>query len=256
MLEEGSVAGVIERSEHTMVRNVFRLDDRQLGSLMIPRGDIVFLDVEAPIEENLRRIRETSHSRFPVCRGGMDDILGIMTMRALFTQAQGGGTINLEMNLQPVVYVPETLTGMELLEQFRASAANMVLVIDEYGEIQGLVTLQDVFEAVIGEFRPQHADEAWAVQRDDGSWLLDGLIPMPELNDRLGLSESPDEERVGFQTLSGLVMWLLGRVPQTGDVATWRGWRLEVVDMDGKRIDKILAARIPSPTASDEDALE
>ena len=247
MLEEGSEAGVIERSEHTMVRNVFRLDDRQLGSLMIPRGDIVFLDVAEPVEENLRRIGAAPHSRFPVCRGGMDDILGIMSMRALFTQAQAGGGIDLARNLQPVVYVPETLTGMELLEQFRASSASMVLVIDEYGEIQGLITLQDVFEAVIGEFRPTHADDAWAVQRDDGSWLLDGLIPIPELNDRLGLAESPEGERAGFQTLSGLVMWLLGRVPQTGDVATWHGWRLEVVDMDGKRIDKILATHIAAP---------
>jgi Mg2+/Co2+ transporter CorC len=124
---------------------------------------------------------------------------------------------------------------MELLEQFRASGANMTLVIDEYGELQGLVTLQDVFEAVIGEFRPRRAEDAWAVQRDDGSWLLDGLIPIPELTDRLGLSEEPDEERAGYQTLSGLVMWVLGRVPQTGDVVTWQQWRPEVVDMDGKR---------------------
>ncbi len=254
MLEEGSVAGVIERSEHAMVRNVFRLDDRQLGSLMIPRGDIVFLDVEEPLDENLRRIRETPHSRFPVCRGGMDDILGVTSMRALFTQTLGGGPIDLARSLQPAVYVPETLTGMELLEQFRASSANMVLVIDEYGEIQGLVTLQDVFEAVIGEFRPVHADEAWAVQRDDGSWLLDGLIPMPELTDRLGLPQTAEEERAGFQTLSGLVMWLLGRVPQTGDVATWQGWRLEVVDMDGKRIDKILATRIAKPPGAGTEA--
>ena len=254
MLAEGSQTGVIEQSEHAMVRNVFRLDDRQLGSLMIPRGDIVFLDVEEPLDENLRRIRETPHSRFPVCRGGMDDILGVTSMRALFTQTLGGGPIDLARSLQPAVYVPETLTGMELLEQFRASSANMVLVIDEYGEIQGLVTLQDVFEAVIGEFRPVHADEAWAVQRDDGSWLLDGLIPMPELTDRLGLPQTAEEERAGFQTLSGLVMWLLGRVPQTGDVATWQGWRLEVVDMDGKRIDKILATRIAKPPGAGTEA--
>jgi putative hemolysin len=256
MLEEGSEAGVIERSEHAMVRNVFRLDDRQLGSLMIPRGDIVFLDVEEPLGENLQRIRETQYSRFPVCRGGMDDILGVLSMRGLARQALSGEPLDLARNLEPVVYVPETLTGMELLEQFRASGANMVLVIDEYGEIQGLVTLQDVFETVIGEFRPQHADQAWAVQREDGSWLLDGLIPIPELSDRLGLtaSETPDEERAGFQTLSGLVMWLLGRVPSTGDVATWHGWRLEVVDMDGKRIDKILASRIVAPPAASDEA--
>jgi putative hemolysin len=247
MLEEGSEAGVIERTEHAMVRNVFRLDDRQLGSLMVPRADIVFLDATEPAEENLRRIRATSRSRFPVCRGGHDEILGIMSMRNLFEQALGGGAIDFARNLEPVVYVPETLTGMELLEQFRASGTNMVLVIDEYGEIQGLITLQDVFEAVIGEFSPVHADEAWAVQREDGSWLLDGLIPIPELSDRLELAELSDEERAGFQTASGLVMWLLDRVPRTGDVVTWRGWRLEVVDMDGKRIDRILAKRIDAP---------
>jgi putative hemolysin len=247
MLEEGSEAGVIERTEHAMVRNVFRLDDRQLGSLMVPRADIVFLDATEPAEENLRRIRATSRSRFPVCRGGHDEILGIMSMRNLFEQALGGGAIDFARNLEPVVYVPETLTGMELLQQFRASSASMVLVIDEYGEIQGLITLQDVFEAVIGEFSPVHADEAWAVQREDGSWLLDGLIPIPELSDRLELAELSDEERAGFQTASGLVMWLLDRVPRTGDVVTWRGWRLEVVDMDGKRIDRILAKRIDAP---------
>jgi len=249
MLEEGSEAGVIERAEHTMVRNVFRLDDRQLGSLMVPRGDIVFLDANQPIEENLRRIRETAHSRFPV-RRGPDEILGIMPMRGLFDQAQAGRTIDLTADLEPAVYVPETLTGMELLEQFRASGAHMVLVIDEYGEIQGLVTLQDVFEAVTGEFRPSHDEDAWAVQRDDGSWLLDGLIPIPELNDRLGLVASEEDERPGYQTLSGLVMWALGRVPQTGDTVTWQQWRLEVVDMDGKRIDKVLASRLPDAQAA------
>jgi len=124
----------------------------------------------------------------------------------------------------------------------------MVLVIDEYGEIQGLVTLQDVFEAVTGEFRPTHDEDAWAVQREDGSWLLDGLIPIPELNDRLGLTSTEEDERPGYQTLSGLVMWALGRVPQTGDTVTWQQWRLEGVDMDGKRIDKVLATRIIAPS--------
>jgi putative hemolysin len=253
MLEEGSVAGVIERSEHAMVRNVFRLDDRQLGSLMVPRGDIVMLDVDEPLDDNLRRIAETPHSRFPVCRGGLDEVLGVISMRTLFAQARAGA-IDIARGLEPAVYVPETLTGMELLEQFRASGAKMVLVIDEYGEIQGVVTLRDVFEAVTGEFRPTHADEAWAVQREDGSWLLDGLIPIPELNDRLGLPETQEEEeRAGFQTLSGLVMWLLGRVPQAGDLATWHGWRLEVVDMDGKRIDKILATRIGAPRGAEAE---
>jgi len=155
--------------------------------------------------------------------------------------------------LLPAVFVPERLTGLDLLEQFRASDAHLMLVIDEYGEINGLVTLQDVFEVVTGEFKPRTQDEAWAVQREDGSWLLDGLIPIPELKDRLGLKSVPEEDRPRYHTLSGMVMWLSGRLPQTGDVMTWENWRLEVVDLDGKRIDKVLATPISHETTQPDN---
>lgn len=245
MLEEGTVKGVIEKQEHEMVRNVFRLDERQIGSLMIPRGDIVYLDIHQPLEDNLRYVAETEHSRFPVCRGGLHDILGVITAKQLFIQMQKSGVTNLTTQLQPCVYVPETQTGMGLLEQFRASGTQMVFVIDEYGEIQGLVTLQDVLEAVTGEFTPRNAEEAWAVQREDGSWLLDGLIPVPELKDRLGLKAVPEEDKGRYHTLSGMIMWLLGNLPRTGDKAEWEQWQFEVVDLDGKRVDKVLASRLP-----------
>ena len=244
LLNEGSEAGVIEKSEHEMVRNVFRLDDRQIGSLMVPRSDIVWLDISRPLEENLARMAESDHSRFPVCRGGLDEILGIITSKQLFNQTLKGGKADLTLQLQTPVFVPESLTGMELLEQFRASSTHAVFVIDEYGEVQGMVTLQDVLEAVTGEFQPHSLEEAWAVQREDGSWLLDGLIPVPELKDRLELKAVPEEERGRYHTLSGMVMWLLGRLPRTGDITTWEDWRLEVVDLDGKRIDKVLASRV------------
>ncbi len=251
LLEEGSEAGIIEKSEHTMVRNVFRLDDRQIGSLMVPRSDIVWLDVTRPLDENLARMAESDHSRFPVCRGGLDEILGIIASKQLFNQTLKGGKPDLTQQLQTPVFVPESLTGMELLEQFRASSTHTVFVIDEYGEVQGMVTLQDVLEAVTGEFQSHSLDEAWAVQREDGSWLLDGLIPVPELKDRLELKSVPEEERGRYHTLSGMVMWLLGRLPHTGDITVWEDWRLEVVDLDGKRIDKVLATRIP-PTLEPE----
>lgn len=247
LLEEGSEAGVIEKQEHDMVRNVFRLDDRQIGSLMIPRADIVYLDLDQPLEANLDRVAESEHSRFPVCRGGLHEIEGIIATKQLFNQLHRNRRPDLAAQLQPCVYVPESLTGMELLEQFRASATHMVFVIDEYGEIQGLVTLQDVLEAVTGEFQPRNADEAWAVQREDGSWLLDGLIPLPELKDRLGLDAVPEEDRGRYHTLSGMMMWLLGRLPHTGDKTQWERWQLEVVDLDGKRVDKVLASRLPEP---------
>lgn len=247
MLEEGSEAGVIEKQEHNMVRNVFRLDDRQISSLMIPRSEIVYLDINQPLEANLEHVAEADHSRFPVCRGGLHDILGVISAKQLFTQMHKSGVTDLTARLQPCVYVPESLTGMELLEQFRLSGTQMVFVIDEYGEIQGLVTLQDVLEAVTGEFKPHNAEDAWAVQREDGSWLLDGLIPIPELKDRLDLVATPEEDKGRYHTLSGMMMWLLGRLPHTGDVAEWERWRLEVVDLDGKRIDKVLANRLPEP---------
>ena len=244
LLEEGSETGAIEQQEREMVRNVFRLDDRPINSLMTPRADIVYLDTTLPLEENLRRVAESEHSRFPVCRGGLDEVLGILSAKQLLNQTLQGGLADLAAPLMPAVFVPESLTGMDLLEHFRASDAHMVLIIDEYGEINGLVTLQDVLEVLTGEFKPLHQEDAWAVQRADGSWFLDGLIPIPELKDRLGLKSVPEENKGRYHTLSGLVMWLSGRLPQTGDVVNWENWRLEVVDLDGKRIDKILATQI------------
>ncbi|MDE2400338.1 MAG: HlyC/CorC family transporter [Burkholderiales bacterium] len=243
-LEEGLDAGVIEANEHQMVRNVFRLDDRQVGSMMIPRGDIAWLNLEASMKENLAIIALHGHSRYPVCRGGLDDVLGVITAQQLLHQVTQGLSDDLAQGLQPAVFVPETLSGMELLDHFRASAVQMVFVVDEYGEVQGVITLRDVLEAITGEFTTPQDESSWAVQREDGSWLFDGLIPVPELKDRLGLKALPDEDRGRYNTLAGMVMMLLGRLPQTTDSAEWEGWRFEVVDMDGKRIDKLLATRV------------
>jgi putative hemolysin len=245
LLEEGSESGVIEKQEHDMVRNVFRLDDRQIGSLMIPRGDIEYLDITHPLEANLTQIAESNHSRFPVCRGGLHDILGVIETKQLLNQMLKSGVIDLTTQLQPCIYVPESLTGMELLQQFRGSGTNMVFVIDEYAEILGLVSLQDVLEAVTGELTPRTVSEARAVQREDGSWLLDGLIPITELKDLLQLESVPDEDKGRYHTLSGMMMCLLDRLPGTGDVGEWEQWRLEVVDLDGRRVDKVLASRLP-----------
>ncbi len=252
MLVEGSEAGVIEQHEHEMVRNVFRLDDRQLGSLMVPRADIVSLDVSRPLEENISRVTESEHSRFPVCNGGLQSLLGVVNAKQLLSKTLKGGLTEFTSQLQPCVYVPETLTGMELLDHFRTSGTQMVFVVDEYGEIQGLVTLQDMLEAVTGEFVPRNLEDSWAVERQDGSWLLDGLIPVPELKDTLELKSVPEEDKGLYHTLSGLMMWLLGRMPRTGDVMSWENWSLEIVDLDGQRIDKVLASRLVDVTKSGE----
>jgi putative hemolysin len=254
MLTEGSETGLIEKHEHEMVRNVFRLDDRQIASLMTPRSEIIFLDIEEPFEVGLENLINSDHSRFPVCRGGMDDVLGVITAKRLLKQRMKGESTPITEYLKPAVYVPELLTGMKLLEQFRESGVQMVFVVDEYGEILGLVTLQDVLEALAGEFKPRDPEDLWAVQREDGSWLLDGLIPIPELKDRLDLKRVPEEDKGRYHTLGGMMMWLIGRLPHTSDVTKWEGWRLEVVDLDGNRIDKVLAIRLPE--SQDESGLQ
>ncbi|MEO8297223.1 MAG: hemolysin family protein [Burkholderiales bacterium] len=245
-LEEGLDAGVIEAHEHQMVRNVFRLDERHIGSMMIPRGDIAWFDLAAERDEVLQVLADQSHSRYPVCRGGLDDVVGVVTAQALLTQWVRTGAWSIRDAMRPAVFVPETLSGMELLEHFRGTPSQMVFVVDEYGVVQGVITLRDVLEAITGEFTVPLDQNAWAVQREDGSWLIDGLIPVPELKDRLDLKELPDEDRGRYNTLAGLVMLLLGRLPQTTDTVEYDGWRFEVVDLDGKRVDKVLVSRLPA----------
>lgn len=251
MLAEGTTAGVIESHEHVMVRNVFRLDDRQIGSLMVPRGDVTSLDLNISFDENLARMEAADHAHFPVVRGGLDGLVGVINARKWLSQALRGGQRDLESQaLQPPLYVPETLTGMELLDSFRLSDVHMAFVVDEYGQLQGIVTLQDLIEALTGEFHPRDPETSWAVQREDGSWLLDGHIPVPELKDRLVLDEVPEENRGRYHTLSGMMMLLTGRLPKTADTVEWEGWRFEIVDMDGKTIDKVLATRLDRESAA------
>ena len=242
-LEEGLDAGVIEAQEHQMVRNVFRLDDRQIGSMMVPRAEIVWLDAEAPMDELLSQIAEHGHTRYPVCRGGLDEVIGVVGAHSLLQALARGQRPELAAHLQPPVFVPETLSGMELLEHFRQTSADLVFVVDEYGAVQGVITERDVLEAITGEFGNATDEDAWAVRRDDGSWLMDGLIPVPELKDRLEIKELPEEDRGRYNTLAGMIMLLLGRLPRTTDQVDWGGWRFEVVDLDGKRVDKVLVSR-------------
>lgn len=250
-LVEGLDAGVIEAQEHQMVRNVFRLDDRQVGSMMIPRAEIVWIDVGASREELLSVLVQEGHTRYPVCRGSLDDVIGVVSAHKLLQQAMEGLELSLADSLEPPVFVPETLSGMELLEHFKASSTQLVFVVDEYGAVQGMITVLDVLEAITGEFTTSTAEDAWAVRRDDGSWLFDGLIPVPELKDRLELKELPEEDRGRYNTLAGMIMLLLGRLPRTTDVVEWDGFRFEVVDMDGKRVDKVMVSAL-APRPDDE----
>ena len=227
-----------------MVRNVFRLDDRQVGSMMIPRAEIVWLDASATPQELLALISESEHSRYPVCRGSLADVLGVVSAQMLLQQVMQGHPIALAEGLEPPVFVPETLSGMELLDHFKVSSAQLVFVVDEYGEVQGMITVRDVLEAITGEFTTPTAEDAWAVQRADGSWLFDGLIPVPELKDRLDLKELPEEDRGRYNTVAGLLMAVSGHLPEVGERIECGSWTFEVVDLDGKRIDKVMATRV------------
>ena len=248
-LEEGVDAGLIEEHEHQMVQNVFHLDDRPLTSLMVPRTDIDWLDAGSTVAQCLRQAgkggEHGTHSWYPVCRGSLDDVLGVISVaRLLQLGPEQSGSI--EAHAVPATFVPETLTGMSLLEQLRERSGRMVFVVDEYGVVQGLLTPRDLLEAITGELQPGAQIDAWATPRDDGSWLLDGLMPVHELKARLEIRELPDDDKGRYNTLAGLLMSVSGRLPVTGERIECAGWVFEVVDLDGKRIDKVLAIRVNS----------
>ncbi|MFO1195020.1 MAG: hemolysin family protein [Rhodoferax sp.] len=253
-LEEGVDAGLIEEHEHQMVQNVFQLDDRPLTSMMLPRIDIEWLEAGDTVAQCLRKVGaggdQGAHSWYPVCRGSLDDVVGKISVgRLLQLGVDHPGSI--EPHVQSAVFVPETLTGMELLDQFRIRSTRMVLVVDEYGVVQGLITPNDLLEAITGELQPHAQGDAWATQREDGSWLVDGAMPIGELKARLDIDSLPDEERGRYNTVAGLLMAVSGSLPATGAIIECVGWRFEVVDLDGRRIDKLLATRLAEPPAEE-----
>lgn len=262
-LEEGVDAGLIEAHEHQMVQNVFLLDNRQLASLMLPRSDIAWLEASDTVSEAIQKAGVSGHSWYPVCRGGLDDVVGVVNVARLLVVAgltrlspgnQEAPVIaasKIVNHAQPAVFVPETLTGMELLEQFRARSSRIVLVVDEYGVVQGLMTPMDMLEAITGELQPLAPVDAWAVQRDDGSWLLDGAMPVSELKARLNIRELPEEGRKRYNTVAGLLLSVSGQLLKTADSVMCAGWRFEVVDLDGRRIDKILATELNRKRSED-----
>lgn len=240
LLEEGTSAGVFDEEEQELVDRVFRLSDRRVASLMTPRHEIVGVDLEDPLEENLTRMRESGHSYFPVYRGSLDRVEGMVSVRALWAQTPLGSQPDMASALFEPLYLPESLPALKVMEQFREAATHVALVTDEYGSIEGLLTLHDLLESIVGALPDVQSEEPGAVERPDGSWLVDGLMPVDEFRDRFDLPPLPDEERGYYQTLGGFVMMHLERTPVTGDHFEWAGNDFEVVDMDGNRVDKVL----------------
>ena len=245
-LEEGVDAGLIEAHEHQMVRNVFHLDDRPLTSLMVPRSDIFWLDATKTVAQSLDSALASSHSWYPVCRGGLAEVVGVISLAQLLALRDQPGDA-LEQHAQSASFVPETLTGTDLLEQFRAASGGsarirMLFVVDEYGVVQGLLTPLDLLEAITGELQPSATADAWAVQQADGSWLLEGQMPVAELKARLAIDELPLDGLGRYNTVAGLLMALTGRLPAVGERVEAAGWVFEVRALEGRRVDKLRAS--------------
>jgi putative hemolysin len=247
LMEQGAEAGVFEAHEQQLVNRVFRLDELRVTGVMTPRGEIVYLDVEEPLEENVRRIVEGQHSRFPVVRGGLKDVQGIVLAKTLLEDALAGRPVELA-NLAKPLFVPETLTVMDLVSQFKQHRQTMALVVNEFGDVVGLVTLNDVMEALVGDIATAEDErDRDIVPRDERSWLVDGSATVERFRDVLGIEQPLPEEDLGtYHTVAGFALLELDRVPRVADRFEWDGWTFEVVDMDGNRIDKLLVTRPPA----------
>lgn len=248
MIKEGADTGVFEKTEYDIVQRALRLDDQHLKSLMTPRVDLVILDLEEDRARNLETIAANPYSRYPVCRGDRSHILGYVMARDLFAQAVRIGSvaaIDLDSAVQELLYVPETVSAMALLEMFKKNRAELALIVDEYGDIQGLVTLSDVMSALVGDVTVAGEEhDADAVQRADGSWLLDGGVSLDRFRDLLeSVLDFPGEDEGAYHTLAGFLLYQLGFIPKPSDTVEWEGFRFEVMDMDGNRIDRILVSR-------------
>lgn len=258
MIKEGTDAGVFEKTEYDIVSRALRLDDRHLKALMTPRVDMVFIDLEGERGALLRRIAESQYSRFPVCRGDRSQVVGFIHTGVLFEQAVRAGSldaIDIEAAVQEILYVPETVSAMGVLELFKKNNAELGLIVDEYGDIQGMVTMTDLMSALVGDVTvigEEHDPDA--VQREDGSWLLDGGMVLDRFRDLFDAGlRFPAEDQGAYHTLAGFLLYQFGYIPRPSDSLAWDAWRFEVVDMDGNRIDRVLLTHAPLPPAPAPD---
>lgn len=250
LLKLGTRAGVFEEGEREIVVRVLRLGERRIGELATPRRSMVALDVVAPPEVSWSKIAASEHLHFPVFEGVPDKVLGLISVKDLCARVLAGETPDLRSLLREPVYLPEGMSALRALDRLRETGSDLALVLDEYGGIEGLVTLHDVLRAIVGELSIPEREEAMAVQREDGSWLLDGMLPVSELKEILDLTAADAAELEELRTLGGFVMGQMGRVPETGHHFDWRGHRFEVIDMDHRRVDKVLVTRAGGSVAA------
>jgi putative hemolysin len=254
LIEQGLSAGIFHKAEKEMVRSVMALDQCPVTALMSPRPKMVWLNVDDPDEVNWRKIVASGHSHFPVYHQHRDNVLGMVSIKALWANAAFNLPTTLRHLITPPQIVPETATAIQVLETFKKSGQHIALIADEFGGIQGLVTLIDILEAIVGDLPDQmRRAQPEAKRREDGSWLIDATMAAGEIKALLGLETLPGEEEADYQTLGGFIVTHLGRIPAAGDYFEWAGWRFEVMDMDRQRVDKVLVTRPPASPAAGEN---
>jgi putative hemolysin len=243
LIEQGTESGVFKASVQDMIESVLRLDERRVGAVMTPHTQIVWFDIEDSPEEIRRKIANSQHSRFPVAKDSLDNVLGIVRAKDLLNQSLAGQPLDLSVLLRPPLFVPESMSALKVLELFKQKGAHIALITDEYGGIQGMVTHNDILEDIAG-YIPGEPTEPQATQRADGSWLLDGLLHIDKLKEIFDLEKLPDEEHGHYQTVGGFVMTQVRGIPTVGQCLEWGKLRFEVVDMDGPRVDKVLVSQV------------
>jgi len=244
LLEQGTQEGVFEQAEHEMMTNVLNLDERRVSAVLTPRTDVIFLNVRDSTDVNRDKLREGPHTVFPLCDGGLDEVIGFVRSTKVVGQMLEGRPLDLVALAETALFVPETMTVMKLLEQFKRTHLPIALVVNEFGDVEGLVSLTDVVSSIVGDLPMEPGEEPSIIRRDDGSWLIDGALDLDTVLRALDAeSLLTDEDRQHYHTLGGLAMMALGRVPRTGDAFRRGAYRFEVIDMDGNRVDRVLVSR-------------
>lgn len=251
MLEEGTEAGVFEKAELSMIEGVFDIGDRRVDSVMTHRSDIIALDLNDPVDKNLRKMIGSGRSNFPAYERDLDSIVGMISVKDVLARLVESGTTDIRGSVTKPLIAPEAITVLKLLELFKETGVHIAIITDEYGSIQGIITLHDIMEAIVGDvYSLGEPVEMQVVVREDGSLLVDGDTPIEKLKDTLAVDSFPGEEKGYYRTVAGMIMFILQRIPKTGDHVELRGLRYEVVDMDGHRIDKVLITRVPAISAN------
>lgn len=245
LIDEGAEIGIFEAIEQDILRRVLRLGDRKLSTLMTHRMEVVWLDLDDPPDIHQAAIKASPHSHLPVAHDSLDGLIGILEVKDYWAKLANEEAIDIPGMLQEPLFVPEAMTALELLEQFKLTRNHLAIVVDEFGGVIGLITLRDVLESIVGSL-PETREPEWfeAIKREDGSWLMDGKLPVDEVKDILDINELPEEARGNYETLGGMLMEQFGRIPSAGDYFEWNGMRFEVVDMDGYRVDKVLVSSL------------